>query len=536
METAAYLEHRQRWRERAAAAAVALRGGDRALARALVSTWRFEPDLADRLLDRLLATRPRPCPGAWAMTMADAVDVDAPVDAPTALHWRDGAFSQPVGDVGDPLAWGLAELATHSWLVETAERLPWQDRSYRVDPAEDAQVRALWSAWAEGRPWDAREDWETRFLPPALRAFAAVVRGRRLPEDVRKQAIMDAREGFFYALIGDGGTGAGWRELGVRLLEAAGPDPVDALAVAVPVESWERVARCAVTRGHGRSTASLAWGQGVTWQVQARELQLRAQEQPAALGDLLDLHLALRLVECWTQPERTAPSRSMAVVTHNRGRARSRLRAVLREAPADHLLLRIQALPALADRTRAAVARFARDWAWQQVQHGFSFYDARTVDPACILPEGAPPPLSTEGLAALRAWVLLVTLKDRLPHLRQWVHGGAELDKRDTTWGRLLADDCPDLLRSYRGSTRGQGLARLRAELTEHLPALLSQLRPTLARLAAIDLRRGGLKAAFEGAIADAWHPALSLPKVRYRSYIAAAAAACQQLSGEDDA
>ncbi|MCK6502524.1 hypothetical protein L6R53_03865 [Myxococcota bacterium] len=500
-------------------AAAALRAGDPAAARDLVQTgWRFSPAQAEVVCQQLLQTPPAPDAKAWALAMEEGPGPDLP----TALDWREEAWRRawPDGAVGDPLAWGLCELAAHGWLLDQVERQPWEAVSAPPDPVEDREVGRLWSAWAGSRAWEIRDEWERRFLKPALRAFSAVLRGRRLPEDVRRRAIQDAREGFFYVLIGGADPGAGWRELAVRLLEASGGDPVDALAGALPAASWERVARCAVTRGHGRDTAAIVWGGGVAWQVQARDLERRGQARPQALGDLLDLHLALRLVDCWTSPAFTAPERGLSVMAHNRGRARSRLRAVLREAPAEHLLAQILARPGLAARTRSTVARFARDWAWQQVQHGFAFYDARTVDPACVLPEGSPPRLTEDEAAALRAWLVRVVVKARLPHLLQWVHGGDDLDKRDSTWGRLLADDCPASLRSYPGAARGEGLARMRAELSEHLPAQLRMLLPTLQAVAALDTRARDLEASFIAAVTPIWHADVELPRVRYRSYV----------------
>lgn len=484
------------------------------------SGWRFSATHAELVLQQLRATPPAPDPKAWALAMEDG-----PAELlPTALDWREEAWrrAHPEGPVGDPLAWGLCELAAHGWLVDQVERQPWSELEAPVDPVEDQEVGRLWSAWAGNRAWEVRQAWERRFLKVALRAFSAVLRGRRLPEDVRRRAIQDAREGFFYVLVGGTDLGSGWRELAVRLLEASGGDPVDALASALPAPSWERVARCAVTRGHGRDTAAVAWGSGVAWQVQARELERRGQARPHALGDMLDLHLALRFVSCWTAPEFTAPERGISVMAHNRGRARSRLRAVLREAPAEHLLAQVLQRPGLAARTRSAIARFARDWAWQQVQHGFAFYDARTVDPACVLPEGSPPRLSADEAAALRAWLVRVVIKARLPHLLQWVHGGDGLDKRDSTWGRLLADDCPASLRSYPGAARGEGLARLRAELSEHLPAQLRQLLPVFQAVAALDTRSRDIEAAFIAVISPIWHADVEIPRVRYRSYVEA--------------
>lgn len=530
MDAACYLDERIQWCALAPTAASELARGRPEAALALLAGWRFDEHGGRRVLERLVQAPPAVDGRAWAMAFGPVADARHPL----ASEWRQASWirAHPDSPAGDPLAWALHELAAQAWLIEQQERQPWR-RTFPVGP-EDSAVASMWRGWAQGNPWPIRGAWERAFLKPALAAFSAVLRARSLPEEVRRQAISDAREGFFYALVGVGAE-AGWREVAARLLEAGGEDPVDALARALPTASWERVARCAVTRGHGRSTAGLVWGETGGWQVQARRLRSEGSERPERLAELLDLHLALRLLEHWSQPERAAPERSVAVVAHNRGRARSRLRASLREAPAEHLLEQILALPGLAARTRSAVARFARDWAWQQVQHGFSFYDARTIDPACVLPEGAPPPLPTEALPVLRTWVLRVLLKGRLAHLRQWVHGGDTVDPKDATWGRLLKDDCPELLRSYPGASRTEGLARLRAELVEQLPELWPELLPVLGRLAALTEQGPSLEAAFSAVLHD-WDERVPFPKVRYRDYQAAAGQALRGLGVETGA
>jgi len=532
VDAAGYLEERHRWCAAAPTAAAALAHGRTEPALSLLVGWRFGAEGGRRVLERLVASPPQVDGRAWAVAFGEST-----ANEPLASEWRHTSWTRAESSApaGDLLAWALHELAAQAWLIDQQDRRPW---CATVPPGpEDAAVAAMWRGWAEGNPWPHRAAWERAFLKPALAAFSAVLRARSLPEDLRRRALSDAREGFFYALVGVGAE-AGWREVAVRLIEAGGGDPVDALARALPGPSWERVARCAVTRGHGRSTAGLVWGETGGWQVHARRLRAEGGERPERLGELLDLHLALRLLDHWSQVERTAPERSAAVVAHNRGRARSRLRASLREAPAEHLLERVLALPGLAARTRGAVARFSRDWAWQQVQHGFSFYDARTIDPACLLPEGGPPPLPAEALPALRTWVLRVLLKGRLAHLRQWVHGGpAEggdpVDPKDATWGRLLKDDCPELLRSYPGASRTEGLARLRAELVEQLPELWPELIPVLGRLAALSERGPALERAFLRELPD-WDERVPFPKVRYRDYQAAATQALRGLGVEN--
>lgn len=534
MEAGSYAGALARWRALAGAAAEALDRGELGLARALLTEgplaggpW-ASPGV-EILLRRLREAPPRADGRAWAL-LAPGRPEDGEAEPLAELRQRSWQQARSGDPPPDPLPLGLVELATQGWLLRELELRPWREAGYPPEP-RDRRVAELWRGWTSGQPWPLRDEWERLFLKPAMAAFAAVLRGRNLPEDLRRRALADVREGFFYALVGRGAE-AGWREIAVRLLETTGEEPLVGLCRALPEAAWERVARCAVTRGHGRQTAGLVWGEVGGWQVQARSLRSSASGRPEVLSELLHLHLALRLIEHWQDPDRLDPARGAAVVAHNRGRARSRLRAILRESPAEHFDAQLRRTPALYARTRFAVARFARDWAWQQVQHGFAFYDGRTLDPACVLPEGAPPPLPDGDRPALRAWVLRVVLKGRLPWLRQWVQGGAEVDPHDATWGRLLKDDCPECLRGWPGARRNEGLDRLRAELSEQLTALLVELAPVVSEVARLSPAPGA-EPAFHALLAPAWDPRVALPRVRVRDYVEAARRALPGMGGE---
>ncbi len=536
METWNRLHDLPEWRAAAPAAAAALRAGDPAPAVAMLDAWRFvrDQDWTTAFLDHLQAAELHPSGAAWHVAM------QAPLDRTlaTPIDWRDAVYaaaSAPgaargpgappdIPDVGDGLAWALVELATVGTLVDSIGRQTWADEHFASAPAADAELARLWRGWADGQIFHNRKAWEKATLDAAVGAFGAVLVGRRVPHERRQQALADARDGWFWTLLGGGEGSESWRELAVRVIESGGAGPVDALAAALRPDDWDRVAGCAVTRGHGPATARLAWGSTTDWLQRSRDLQRRGRADPTVLEELLDLHVACRLVTCWAEPPRMAPERSWTVVRNNRGRARARLRAVLREAPADWLVEQVLRVPALAARTRRAASRFGRDWAWQTLQYGLGFDDSRTLDPTCHHTDNSLPAYTTDERRQLLAWMLNVVLKARLRHLLAWVYKGGErdgVDLKDAAWGRLLSDEIPMPLRSAGpDASRSLGLARLRAELVELLPELAWRLLPTVEAVAQLTWRARRTAEPFAHAIAPALHPAVKPPKVQVRRYI----------------
>ncbi|RME20806.1 MAG: hypothetical protein D6798_19640 [Deltaproteobacteria bacterium] len=526
------LDELDAWRDLAPEAAVALRRGEGGPARAMLHRWAVAAD-AERVsgcLAALATADLQPTPQAWTMTMVAAPDLSVPL--PTDWRSQVHARADPARRTGDPLAWALVELATLGGLNDAIFRQPWQAERFAVDRDADEAMAGLWAAWADGSILGRRQEWEDATLPAVIGAFSSVLRGRGIPERRRHVAVDDAREGCFYTLLGADDASASWRELAVRVLETAGPDPVEALATALPSSSHDLVARCAVTRGYGPATARLAWGPDSDALVQARNLSRQLRDRPDSLGRMLELHLLTRLVDRWASPACTAPERSWNVIVNNRGRARARLRAVLRRAPADWLVERLVALPGLAARTRRAAARFGRDWVWQALQHGLTLEDSRLLDPECRVGVGFTP-YTDDQRAQLRAWACSVVLKGRLPHLLAWVYreGRQDVDLKDATWGRLLKDEIPAKLRSpVSGGPRNAGLQRLRAELYDLLPEALDDLLPVIRAVAGLQYRPRRTGPAFAAAIAPAVHPQVPPPHKQIRRYIAHAAAAVEPI------
>ncbi len=515
-------------------AAAALRLGDAAPARAMLGGWRVAsaPELLDGCLLRLAGAELRPTPRAWAMTMTAAPDRSLPLPSDWRQRVHDGA--DPDGDVGDPLAWALVELATVGALVDATLRRPWRAERFVEDAVADTELGRLWGAWADRSIFLERRAWEDATLPVMMRAFSAVLWGRRVPDRRRQIAVDDAREGCFFHLLGADEGSASWRELAVRVIESAGPGPVEALAAALPASAHHKVATCAVSRGYGPATARLVWGPDSDTLVQSRELARQLDAQPERLGAMLDVHLLTRLGDRWATPACTAPTRTWNVITNNRGRARARLRAVLRDAPADWLVAQVRALPGLAARTRRAAARFGRDWAWQALQNGLTFDDGRILDPACQAADDRVVAYTDADRARIRAWVLSVVLKGRLRHLLAWTYreDRGAVDLKDATWGRLLKDEIPADLRSAgRGAPPSAGLRRLRAELLDLLPDALAELLPVVSAVAALDFRPRSTRPLFVAAIAPAVHPDVPAPHKQIRKYIAHASDATEAIA-----
>ncbi|MEQ1571949.1 MAG: hypothetical protein ABMA64_40350 [Myxococcota bacterium] len=458
------------------------------------------PELIRRLVDR-----PPAVPGPGLAAVLGPPEVLPPLGGVRAEpRWREWAWAAAAPAVTDTthgrVAWAIDALAYLQREVDRRQRAPWA--AVRFSPSDrDPGTARAWTGWAE-RPWDVREAWERTWLPWLMRAANAVLRARRVPEPVREVIREDLREAFFFVLLGSGAL-AGWRELAVRVLETGGSrGPIDALARLLGPADWARLGAGAVRRGRWARTLALALPDVVA-NARGAAAARACLADPGAAERWVDLHVATRAVASWRDPARTRPDRTWEVVTQNRGRVRSRLRAVLGER-ADLAELVARA-PAVHARTTQAVLRYGRDLTWNQIARGFSFDAGARLDPPCDEPA---PEVSRE----LRAWVLLCVLKGRADHLERWVATGTTGD-RDSTWGRLL-QDLPAPL-------RGPGLPELRTTLSTQLAAVLAELGPTIVRLANID----GVSAAqsFEQALEEVWDPCIPRPRVRYAAYAAAA-------------
>ncbi|MFT5686188.1 MAG: hypothetical protein ACI8RZ_007144, partial [Myxococcota bacterium] len=256
-------------------------------------------------------------------------------------------------------------------------------------------------------------------------------------------------------------------------------------------------------------------------------------EDPDRLDTVLDLHVAVRLLTRWSRdPDTARVERDWDVVRQNRGRGRARLRAVLSGGSPQRLAAPLLSAPALADRTRYAIGRYCRDWAWIQLSRHFPFHN-HPIDALCNI--AVHPPFSDDDRAAMRTWVLLVIFKGRLGHLERWVPTGSTGD-RDATWGRLQKELTPRLRDEDSSGKAPRGLPRLRAELADLLPGLLTGWKPTLARLAALS-GTTPLIPRFNAILNTIhWHTDIPRPGGHYfTKYCAAAAQALDHIRAQEE-
>lgn len=492
-----FLARRELARRCALAAAEALRDGDPQPA---IDATGLPPGA----LERLVAHPPEVPPPGLAAVLGPP-EVLPPLHGVRAgPRWREWAWDHARPTVASTpetrIAWGIDALAFLRSEIERRQRAPWAIPDPAPSPA-DPTVAEAWRAWPTA-PWSVRDAWERAWLPWLLRSVRAVLHARRVPPAARDAICDDLREAFFFVQLGASDRSAGWRELAVRTLETDGvAGPVDALARRLDTSDWARLGLGASTRERWRRTLAVAFPE-VGPPARGSAAAMACTADPGQAERLLDLHVSLRAIASWCDPARTRPNRTWDLVTHNRGRARSRLRAVLSER--SDLAELVAALPAVHARTAQAVLRYGRDLTWSQLSRGFTFDADTRLDPPCTeqVPEVAP---------ALRTWVLLVVLKGRLGHLERWLGSGTTGD-RDSTWGRLLARDLPPGLREH-----------LRPALAPVLSDVVEALRPTIVRLSLVP--DDSPASSVESALREGWHPDVPRPQVRYGSYVAQARA-----------
>lgn len=509
---------------RARLAAEALSNGDAGPALGLLEPWRFAGMAhAAPVLHALAAAPLSPDPGALAFQLGEA---DRVPRAPAQALWlhREWLARRPLpapapDDGRAPLTWALLELRGLGQDLEHRLRRPWRCRPALSRP-EDAQVAGLWRRVGSA-PWADRDAWERLFLPTVLSAFHAVFEAVNLPRPERRARLGDISESFFFRLVGHAPE-AGWRVLASRVLETLGGGPFHALAAALDPPAWAMASRCAVRRGHGWRTAQLLWPEAPRARVLAERLGALLAEGPDQLEGLAELHAALRVVARWRAPEATLPGTSWRVLTQNLGRARGRLRSLVRRLPDGDLVGRLCASDALYERTTTALARLARTWAFDELRGGFANDEGRALEAGCDQARPTLLPLDPQ----LRAWILLVILRGRLEHLRRWLKEGSTGD-RDAGWGRLLSMQPPPDTRLT--GTRAEELDALRARLSLGLPSALVELRPTLDALAALPGERLDLGEVHR-ILAPIWHPDLPLPQAARLTLRAHAAQAAREI------
>ncbi len=516
-----YKHHHKELRTRAIALAQAEEPGE------IFRSWRFrdDPELLEVAQASLAQTTPRP--GLQdlrtALTPTEQLVDPAEKQPRTERQHRQHVRRTSRVELEEDLArvWSIAELDWAGREIEVRERIAWRVEAYRPSPA-DFEIAQSWTAWMSGMPWEVREAWERHLLPAAVRSFRAVCLARSLPDPVIGRVVQDLNDAFFYRLLGGGQGTAGWVELAARTLETRLPGPVIGLAEVLDAAAWNKVARCAVTRGHWRHTVRALYPELPEPLSRVRSLERRITA--GELEPLLDLHVVSRLLRAWGQ----GSAKTWPVVTQNRGRARGRLRALLAGAHPDTWFQALLDLEGLHARTLAATRRWAWSWAWQELARDFAFDLDSGQSAPCDLPEGPDVALDP---AVVRTWVLLVVLRGRLRHLQRWVRTGGTGD-RDSSWARLLSDELPPALTDPVEKGRAATYHRLRAELAESLDPHLEALRPTLDAISATGGRN--LAGAVRGQLGPLWHEAVRRPTRGFPTMVRNVGDAVVALESED--
>lgn len=410
-----------------------------------------------------------------------------------ALH---NAAISAISELSHDLPGKLADLDLIGGRIAMVERRGWE-----LPPGpNDRELIAAWDAWFEGRPWDHRTLWERRYLHLAREAVRAVARHLRLPEAALRRVLDDLEDSFFLVLFGDEDGVPTWLDIGLLALERAPEGPVMSLGSCLNAPGWDRLGACLRRRGAWPATLNCAPG-------------VAAPRDAAALEELLDLHVLRQVLTGADTASALDLDRAWRVVRSNRGRMRGRLRALLVEGPRDGIRGRLLRHPALSRATETALARFWFHQAWQELRRDFTFDGRDLATPPCAPTEEDA---TTERLelnqGALRTWVLLVALRGRWEHLQRWAEEGSTGD-RDSTWGRLLADQLPAAL--ARGAAGQRDLRPLRDYLSMNLADVLTSLLPTLEAVASAQ-PGPGLNDVVRRVLKPGWHAEVDFPQRRF--------------------
>lgn len=452
--------------------------------------WQELADVRDALARRHAATL-KAAPSPWELLQGWAPE-GWRLPRGGALH--DAAIRAILEHTHD-VPGALADLDVLGDRVERLERRGWELPPEPVDPA----LIAAWSAWFDGRAWDHQRFWAQRGLRLAVEAVRAVARHRKLPDAVLRRVLANLKDSYSMVLFGDGEGVPGWLDVALTVLERAPEGPVMSLASCLDTTGWDRLGVCLRRRGAWPATFSSAPG-------------LAQPRDAAALEGVLDLHVLRQVLLNVHGGPPLELERAWRVVRANRGRMRGRLRALLASGPMEQIRARLLQHPALGKATDEGLARFLTHQAWQELRRDFIWDGKNLATPPCAPTAERAAAGPTLDLAALRTWVLLVVLRGRYEHLQRWAEEGSTGD-RDSTWGRLLADQLPAALAP--GVVGVRDLRPLRDHLSMNLSDVITALLPTLEAVAAASpgpRQRETIRAA----LAPDWHVDVDFPKRRF--------------------
>lgn len=489
-------EYREQQRRRAPArraAAAALRAGDPEPARSLLRGLFLTEDAVygASLLALLRASPPAPRPGLLRGVLLGEArpPPDTAEDLEDFLHREWAAEHGLAGPIEpeDPCAWALDELCFLAEETERRERRAWACSP--ADPAADQEALATWLCWFEGGALaiQAAGQWLRRHGAALERAFNAVRAHSPVSAAPQGVALRTALQRAFLNKMTQTNAGVpGWLDVAVRTLESTPDGAITALTRCLDEDSRRVVADCLVRRRSHAETARWLWPSlPPAWRAEHLNAQLR---DPRALDSFAAAHAGRWLVRAWARGRATHPETAWGVA--RACRRRHRLRAAAATADPARLAEALGGLDALHQRTGAALARYALDWAWQENAAGWAFGE-RPLTPRCEEPQ----PLTLRawrvgraldgvdpGEGALRTWVLKVLLRGYGEALKAWVQPGTP-SPRDGF--QDLLQEIPRRCRPRRSRALSRAAAALWADLDAHAAAL----EPVLVALARVDLR-----------------------------------------------
>jgi len=460
----------------------------------LLSAWRFHGDRA--LLSRLLELLERhPLPAQ--------PQVDAPLLAPGAT----------VED--NRLAWACLHLADRGRWVRQMERRQWQASRFRGQAGPDLDAAAAWGELLSPMPWAGRARWERDQLAAVLRVARAVAMSAP-GEGLGAFFLDDVRESFFPRLAVGGNSGREERlDLAFRTLETGGDGPIACYVGLLPPTSMGHLCRGAVLRPASRRTLRLYLGHPAGAEAQRYLLWSQLLAEPDRLVPFCDLQLARQLLYAW---KRGTGWKMGKIEGRNLSALTGRLRAVaIRLAASDDVLFErvlgaVLALPALAARTRVAVARQTWSWCWEVCHRGGDVELLHTTTAPCLGDDPTPGPLEWgEHGALLRTWLCKVALRMEPRILDRWVEDH-DSHRQDSTLNRLLLE-LPAQLVDASGPMKRRSYHRLRALLAWLGPRPWVEVAEVFQPVADLDPTARGLPGKLAAAVAGSWHPAIGLPR-----------------------
>jgi hypothetical protein len=509
VESGSFLALREHWRQRAVQGARALRAGDSGPARLCLSRWAFstEPAWADGLLTSLVSLDLQPDAAAGGLWLASRLPEVGALHAGD-LRAADSVYralrARPAPHEIDPLVWALTCTAWAGHQLERGYRAPWRNLTLASEPEKDAHVAGLLRGLLNN-PWGALPGWRRAYLQPTLMIFGVTARHSAEWQRVDR-VVSEAREAFDPRMIGPPSS-PGWVEVLVRVLELGG-SPLARLAAHLDEEAWRATSQAVLDRRHHAQTALSAVNGWSDHQGVAGHLAGRSHERPERAEAFVDLHVLHRLVTRWSLGEAFEPEAVWSTALNNHRRARARLRAVLLQSDPAKLVEGAVALPNLAARMDRAVRLFARSWARQERELGFSFGLQEPVDAVCehrLRMKQAGPPREPPW-AFLRAWALDAALRGMFDDLETWVRTAAVRPEHKSRWDTHI-----ERLRAAAIGEQAAGRSSwgaVRWVLAYRWKELAAWMGPVLQALAAAPSDRRG-PAAVKAILDPCWHEGL---------------------------